>query len=640
MSYLNYNYNNSGTYRNATSSYSGDFVQYLTDEDPRAKQPKKITTELKMHQLTALKKMQDLEKTKLIKYKLRDGLSDFSQTFHNDEKTSVVRTNVSILGDSAGFGKTLTILSLIASMDKPPEDKPHTIYNFEGNRNIMRRFVNAVHRKVTNVSLVVIPNNIEKQWESEIRKHSKLKFITFKGKQTVSLLEKFKYIENNSVHVILCRATIYKQLQEYVNRQGIIWKRVIIDEIDSINAKMYDEIKTLFTWVVSATYQELIGHYYRARHSYVKNLFSDLSSDELIFQALVVQSDPKYLEKSFQMAATQKRYIECITPRVVGAFQTVFGANSDFMSAVNSGDIDKAVEILGGDVKSNRNLIELYTHKIDTQISDLKARRTYTQNLSSVKPEDKKERIDKINEKISKLEKDLERFNVFINGVGDDPCSICFCPMENPVMVTCCSRIYCGECLFLWMARSQACPMCKHEPLEKDHIIYIKSEADGDASVTADEPTEPQAGPSTGLPIAKPDTDTKEKTLLKITKEILKESKDNKILVVSKNDGTRDLIEQVLRGETTIKFASLTTDNRHNVKTIEKYHSGEVNTLFLNSKCNGAGLNLEDTTDIVIYHQMDRALEEQSIARAQRMSRKKDLDLRVYYLRYDHEYED
>ena len=58
--------------------------------------------------------------------------------------------------------------------------------------------------------------------------------------------------------------------------------------------------------------------------------------------------------------------------------------------------------------------------------------------------------------------------------------------------------------------------------------------------------------------------------------------------------------------------------------------------LLLNAKYCGAGLNLQCTDEIIIFHRMCKDLENQVIGRAQRIGR--DSRLKVNYLCYDNEY--
>ncbi len=57
----------------------------------------------------------------------------------------------------------------------------------------------------------------------------------------------------------------------------------------------------------------------------------------------------------------------------------------------------------------------------------------------------------------------------------------------------------------------------------------------------------------------------------------------------------------------------------------------------LNAKFFGAGMNLQMTTDIIMYHRFTDEMEEQIVGRAQRLGRDINSTLNVYYLVHDNE---
>ena len=71
-----------------------------------------------------------------------------------------------------------------------------------------------------------------------------------------------------------------------------------------------------------------------------------------------------------------------------------------------------------------------------------------------------------------------------------------------------------------------------------------------------------------------------------------------------------------------------TKEKRDN--TIDSYKSGNVNVLLLNTIHSGAGLNLQETTDIIMYHRLHDYQKTQVIGRANRIGRK--INLNVHYL--------
>ena len=69
-------------------------------------------------------------------------------------------------------------------------------------------------------------------------------------------------------------------------------------------------------------------------------------------------------------------------------------------------------------------------------------------------------------------------------------------------------------------------------------------------------------------------------------------------------------------------------------KIIDNYVNGDLNILMLNSKYNGAGINLPTTTDIIIYHRLNKELEKQVVGRALRLGRPLDSKLVIHNLLY------
>ena len=70
-------------------------------------------------------------------------------------------------------------------------------------------------------------------------------------------------------------------------------------------------------------------------------------------------------------------------------------------------------------------------------------------------------------------------------------------------------------------------------------------------------------------------------------------------------------------------------------KQIENYKKGNTNVLLINSKFFGSGMNLENTSDIIIIHKMHGDIEMQAIGRAHRFGRVGNL--RVWKLYYENE---
>jgi SNF2 family DNA or RNA helicase len=62
-------------------------------------------------------------------------------------------------------------------------------------------------------------------------------------------------------------------------------------------------------------------------------------------------------------------------------------------------------------------------------------------------------------------------------------------------------------------------------------------------------------------------------------------------------------------------------------KNIKSFKSGNIQVIFLNSRFNGAGINLQESSDIIVYHRMDNSTLNQIIGRANRIGRIESLNV-------------
>ena len=70
-------------------------------------------------------------------------------------------------------------------------------------------------------------------------------------------------------------------------------------------------------------------------------------------------------------------------------------------------------------------------------------------------------------------------------------------------------------------------------------------------------------------------------------------------------------------------------------KRINEFKNGDINVLLMNSDSYCAGMNLQCTTDVIIYHNLSSDIEKQAIGRAQRIGRTSPLN--VHYLKHNNE---
>jgi SNF2 family DNA or RNA helicase len=91
-----------------------------------------------------------------------------------------------------------------------------------------------------------------------------------------------------------------------------------------------------------------------------------------------------------------------------------------------------------------------------------------------------------------------------------------------------------------------------------------------------------------------------------------------RILIFAEHDSALTNIQSILGGQ---PYAMLSGHSTTRTRTLASYKSGQTPILLLNSRMNGAGLDLPETTDVVLFHSMHQSIEEQAIGRGHRMGR-------------------
>jgi SNF2 family DNA or RNA helicase len=114
----------------------------------------------------------------------------------------------------------------------------------------------------------------------------------------------------------------------------------------------------------------------------------------------------------------------------------------------------------------------------------------------------------------------------------------------------------------------------------------------------------------------------------------LKNKEDAKILLFAAFDNTFNNVVPILKKLGT--HYEYVKGNSNQIRcTIERYKEGNTKVLLMNTQHFGSGLNLENTTDMILFHKFDTENEKQVIGRAQRYGRKEPLN--VHYLLYENE---
>lgn len=565
----------------------------LNHQDVVAEQPSKIKARLKPHQLVALAKALEMERTGMVAYRL-DENTRFGSVFN-------LRTNIGIIGDIVGYGKTLIATSIIA------ENPTHNLY--QERFKIGTYYTQTSHIMVEQprepppsieTTLIVVPRGpVFNQW-IDCLKETELKFVaidsvhTMKKELPAEGLSNAEIIEGlNKYDAVLIKDTMVKKLLDkytipYRENPLYAWDRIMIDEAHlTLFATPFLRFK--FLWMITSSYPHLaLRTCNRANLS-----FGIRFLDEELLKMVLVKNNPEFVRSSFQLPAVQENYYMCSSPAHLSAIQPFL--QPEIQTRLNAGDIQGAIRAMGGREETEEALVRLVTQEIDRDIANRDREMLYIQSLD-IPTENKEQRMKTIQDALKGLKERRLALTERITAVAEQTCSICYDNFKSPVMLKC-THIYCGQCLVQWMRNQRgvrACPTCR-QPIQSTELVAIVDTPSGKTEKV--------------VLLSKED---------KVI-ELIQSKPDGKFLIFSKYDHTfYNIIRRLtMEGISNIEMKGSTTVM---MKNLEAFRRGEIRVILLNTHHAGSGIDISSATDVIIYHSM--GLEKiQAVGRAQRVGR-------------------
>jgi SNF2 family DNA or RNA helicase len=543
----------------------------MYNEENLIPQPKEMKRNLFHHQLRAIKMMEDLEKSKKI-----------------ITPSSTIETNIGIYSDMIGYGKTCSMIGLIVrdEMDWNLDSVyiKEVISSVFGNGYIVKKTL--LKYKKVNATLIICSTSIIKQWKEEIEL-SNLRYNIINKKKEIAELKVQDY------DVILCIPGLYNLLIEKF--ELFAWKRFIYDEPTHTKIKSMKSISCGFLWLISSTPYDLIYKSSSSIH-FLCNIFSHFM-DLNILKYIIIKNEDDYVRKSFQMPPISYHYYDCYQPLLFIVKDLISVSIAEMISA---GNIEKAIRQLGGN--SSSNIYELIRQD---KLSEIETIQIKIEKYHQLQDDDKKNKWIQKKERITEQLINLEsRFQTLFN----HPCHICLNSLKEPVLVTCCQNIFCGFCFLEWMKTKKTCPICRTN-ISSPMMFYLQQPSESSLEMKSDF--------------------VKKKTKIEILLEILESKPDAKFLIFSNYNETFQIIRDLLSQES-IPFIEIKGNLEMREKQLDLFHHSPNHVLFLHSLTNGAGINIQDATDIILYHKMNEDIESQVIGRAFRIGR--TIPLHIHYL--------
>jgi hypothetical protein len=397
-------------------------------------------------------------------------------------------------------------------------------------------------------------------------------------------------------------------------KKYLCFSRIIIDEVDSI--KINRDTPTfggLFTWFISSS----IGNLLFPRYGHKQNGFSGFISTLSPYCKLMtsinslphakevfVKNDDEYVKQGINLPPIIHSTIYCKSvANVVGILGNDKSMNT-IISMLIADDYDGISEHFQCAVKTPLEVMEVYKKDLGTQIDNKQKEYTYVSSKTYSTQKAKDDAVEKVSKELNSMKTRLASLIENITSINDDnSCAICYEAISKPILFPCCGHVFCSQCIFDSLKMGlKKCAYC-NSPLEMDKVVLL-TEKDHN---TKNKNKEDQV--RTRL----------DACINKIT-SILETNPDAKILLFSEFDGTFSKVNNKLK-ELKIVYEHLQGSSNHIAAMLKRLSSGDTKVLLLNSRLFGAGLNISQASDLIIYHKMSDTLRVQIIGRSHRMGR-------------------
>jgi len=644
--------------RKLWSFFEALYSQELNEESAKSVTPQWLKTPLLLHQQSALAAALRLETAKT------HGLD--VDAIAGESVGGKLYSSYGILGDRVGSGKSLTALSLVKM---PPPPPLYNEYIIRGNSilgdgrdvGLLRTRTQAMSGtgmklKEVSTSLFIIPHALMGQWETYVSNDTTLKCCFVKKRKEAEQPNLLETIEQYDA--LFVSSTMWNSFRAIHHPRNILWRRVFIDEADSIAITTdWDDINGLFYWFISASWLNLVfagGAYFNVLSAYtpldetppyvierVKKLqnnhylqipgcrhvnivrrmcgisanHSTVAINAAVSQSarLIVHSSEDYIKTSFTMPTTTTRKIICATPtniRVLDSF-----ISREMMERLNAGDVAGALESLGMNSYTETEITDAVTLSIQKELHNAKVTYEYKKTLEYSTEALKNKAIEAQEQKIASIESRISAIQERLKRAKEQTCPICYCDLTNTAVTPCCQQLFCFACLCESLKRVASCPLCR---ARIDNIKDIKVLGESAAQ------PQPQEVPKTNSLLNKNDSFVK----------FMKENPNARVLMFSSYDASFTKLEDSLDAAD-IKYSMLNGSQLRIAKLLREFKAGKYNVLFLNARNMGAGLNIESATHVMLFHRMSAELESQIIGRANRLGRTNPLE--VVYLIHENE---
>jgi hypothetical protein len=580
---------------------------------------------LKPHQLALIKRCIEREQNAI-------DFSDNELILRN--RYASMKCDIGIIADKVGSGKSYVILGIIMTDTIPNQHVARNVSYGNGHLCLETKSPRLTDK---NVNIIVIPHILQKQWCQYIELFSKkIKYYLVNKHKSLTNLE----TEIDKHQILLVTGTFYKYVRGMFYLNNWRARRVFYDEVDSTNTPCAHYLSSRFIWFVTASYKNVLFpiqkiHYDRrninnsyvlshgiSNNLFVKKLFIDMIKvmGDVELQALdkiVLRNTDDFVDQSFNLPEITQHLISCRTPIEVDVLTGV--VSREIINSLNAGDIKSAISFIqSSNLGTEANIINKALDDLKNKLKNVRIRENAVRQYVYQTEEQRNAAIARVLDEKTIYENKIQLMETRI--LSNKLCIICYNEAVNKCISKCCQNTYCLECISRWLVVSKFCPLCKKDAnIHKDFYVVHDNEENN-------EENDERIDYSSKLP-GNDDFTRKQNKFENLKRIVANRGPNNKFLIFSDFEQSFGRMTPYL-DVTGLRYAQIKGNSVN--ETIRKYRANELDALLVNSRNYGSGLNLENTTDIILFHKFENQLEKQIIGRAQRPGRTSSLN--VWYL--------
>lgn len=347
-----------------------------------------------------------------------------------------IYSRLAILGDPPNSGKTLSILNYITTLgqiNSPPllsQNSNQYFYNFE-NQDLSGNY---------EINVILIPDYLLQQWEDTIKAHTMIPFHIIYNRKSINELKE-------SSNYVLLTNKIYKSFYKYCVNNNIIWKTLIIDQVNNLflSASLDNFFNiTKFTWLVTSDWIPFI---FRQCYFSFRDLNNQIEPSIHCRELRSFIADN--LNNYFDWQIKSSSYFKNIVPYSnIARTHLLLRCSDDFIKdSIGECLTNINYNIIYKKCRPSVNMSNLHDFFLNTH-----------ERVDNIMPTIYKD----LNIKFIK-ESDVEADTIAANYAlkkGDD-CVICLDSPKNPVVTNCCNHIYCAYCGLKNTILRGLCPLCR-----------------------------------------------------------------------------------------------------------------------------------------------------------------------------------